>query len=98
LSFNFTFTPTSTPQDIAGFTAAGAFWSSKFADSVTINMNVGTAALGSGILAQANSTYSSVSYSDFRNKLATDATSTFDTNALSSMAHPWPPVRPSACC
>ena len=86
LSFNFTFTPTSTPQDIAGFTAAGAFWSSKFADSVTINMNVGTAALGSGILAQANSTYSTVSYSDFRNKLATDATSTFDTNALSSMA------------
>lgn len=86
LTFNFIFTPTSTAQDIAGFNAAGAYWSSKFTDSVTINMNVGTGALGSGILASAGSTHTSVSYTDFKNKLSLDAVSTFDTNALSSLA------------
>lgn len=86
MSFNFAFTPTSTAQDIAGFTAAGAFWSSKLTDSVTINMNVGTAALGSGILAQAGSTDLNVSYTDFKNKLALDASSTFDNNAVASLA------------
>ena len=86
LNFNFTFTPTSTSQDIAGFNAAGAFWSSQFSDNVTLNMNVGTGALGSGILAQANSTKTSVTYTDFRTKLGNDATSATDTSALSSLS------------
>ncbi|MEO5916837.1 MAG: NF038122 family metalloprotease [Luteolibacter sp.] len=86
LTFNFTFTPESTAQDIAGFNAAGAFWSSKFSDNVTLNMDVGTAALGTGILAQAGSTQGEVSYTDFRNHLAADATSAFDNTALSSLA------------
>ena len=86
LTFNFTFTPTSTPQDIGGFTAAGAFWSSQFSDNVTINMAVGTAALGSGILAQAGSTQGALSYTDFRDALSADDTSGTDTAALSSLS------------
>lgn len=86
LTFNFTFTPSSTVQDIAGFNAAGAFWSSKFTDDVIIKMNVGTAALGSGILASTGSTQATLSYTDFRNALGADMTSATDTAALSSLA------------
>lgn len=86
LSFNFTFTPTSTAQDIAGFTAAGAFWSSQFTDSVTINMNVGTAALATNILAEAGSTDGTLSFSNFRSFLNADKTSSTDNAAVSSLA------------
>ena len=53
LSFNFTFTHTSTAEDIAGFNAAADYWASQFTDNIIINMNVGTAVLDPGILAQA---------------------------------------------
>jgi hypothetical protein len=86
LSFNLTFTPTSTAQDIAGFQAAADFWSSQFTDSVAINLNVGTAALGAGILAQAGSERATFSYTNFRNMLSADATSVSDNAALSSLA------------
>jgi hypothetical protein len=86
LSFNLTFTPTSTAQDIAGFQAAADFWSSQFTDNITVNLNVGTAALGSGILAQAGSSSQSFTYTNFRNMLNADATSISDNAALSSLA------------
>ncbi len=86
LTFNFTFTPTSTAQDIAGFNAAGAFWSSQFSDDVIINMNVGTATLGAGILAQAGSTRDTFFYSDIRAALGADASSAADVVAVNSLA------------
>lgn len=86
LSFNFTFTPTSTAQDIAGFNAAAAFWSSKFSDNVTINMAVGTGVLGSGILGSASSTRDLFFYSDVRGALAFDATSADDVTSANSLA------------
>ncbi len=86
LTFNFTFTPSSLQQDIDGFTAAGAFWSSQFTDNVTINMVVGTEGLASGILAQASSTQAIRSYTDFRYALSADATSATDAAALSSLS------------
>lgn len=86
LSFNFTFTHTSTAEDIAGFNAAADYWASQFTDNIIINMNVGTAVLDPGILAQAGSTDGTVSYSDFRNALTADATTSFDTQAVASLA------------
>ncbi len=86
LTFDFTFTQTSTAQDIAGFNAAAAFWSSKFTDNVTIKMDVGTGALGVGILASAGSADDTYFYSDVRNALAGDATSATDASAVSSLA------------
>lgn len=86
LTFNFTFTPASTQQDIDGFNTAGAFWASKFSDNVILNMDVGTDALGAGILAEANSTFGTITYSDFQSALAADSTTTSDTAALSSLA------------
>lgn len=85
LTFNFTFLPTSSAQDIAGFTAAGNIWSGLLSDAVTINMTVGTAALGSGILAQAGSTQATYSYASFRSALAADATSATDTMAVGTL-------------
>lgn len=86
LTFNFTFTPTSTQQDIDAFNAAGAFWASKFSDNVTINMDVGTAALGAGILASTGSTRDTFYFSDIREALADDASSVADIMAVNSLA------------
>lgn len=86
LTFNFTFTPTSTADDIAGFNAAANYWASQFTDNIIINMNVGTAPLDPGILAQAGSAGATLSYSNFRNALALDATTSFDTQAVASLA------------
>lgn len=86
LTFNFTFTPESTAQDIAAFNAAGAFWSSKLGDDVVLNMSVGTASLASGILASTGSTRDTFAYSDFRNALSADATSATDLMAVNSLA------------
>lgn len=86
LTFDFTFTPTSTVQDIAGFNAAAAFWSSKLTDNVTIKMNVGTGALDIGVLASAGSADDPYLYSDIRNALAGEASSATDTSAVNSLA------------
>ncbi|MFM2198904.1 MAG: hypothetical protein RLZZ505_2336 [Verrucomicrobiota bacterium] len=86
LSFDFTFTPTSSTADIAGFNAAANFWSSRFTDNVIIRMDVGTSALAPNVLAQAGSTQGTTSFSDFRNFLSADATSAFDTQAVASLS------------
>lgn len=86
LSFNFTFTATSTAEDIAGFNAAANFWASQFTDNIMINMNVGTAALEPGVLAQAGSTRTNQTYTSFRDALTADATSAFDTQAVASLS------------
>lgn len=86
LSFNFSFLPTSSAQDIAGFTAAGNIWSGLLSDAVTINMTVGTDSLNPGVLAQAGSTQATYSYSSFRSALAADATSATDTTAVGTLS------------
>ncbi len=86
LTFNFTFTPESTAQDIAGFNAAGAFWSSKLGDNVVLNMEVGTATLGSGILASTGSESDFFHYADVRDALGGDASSVADVMAVNSLA------------
>jgi hypothetical protein len=85
-TFNFTFLASSSAQANAGFVAAAARWSSLFTDNVTINMTVGTAALGAGILASTGSTRTSYAYSAFRTALAGDATSANDATAVASLA------------
>ncbi|MEP4077131.1 NF038122 family metalloprotease [Haloferula sp.] len=86
LTFNFTFTPESTQADIDGFNEAGAFWSSVFSDDITLNMNVGTAALSEGVLAEAGSSTATVNYSSFLTQITADSTTTTDTSALSSLS------------
>jgi hypothetical protein len=85
LTFNFTFLASSTPQANQAFIDAGARWSALFSDNVTINMTVGTATLGAGILASTGSARTLVSYTDYRNALIADATSANDLLATSSL-------------
>ncbi len=85
LTFNITFLATTSAQDQQAFLDAAARWSNLFTDNVTINLTLGTAALGSGILAQAGSTRATYSYTDFRAALAADATSATDAQALTSL-------------
>jgi hypothetical protein len=86
LTFNMTFTPESTAADIQAFTQAGQIWSSLLSDAVTINLNVGTAALSPGVLAQAGSTRVAFNYSSYYAGLSADATSAADSLALSSLS------------
>jgi PEP-CTERM motif len=85
LTFNLTFSAGTSAQAQQAFTDAAARWSNLFADPIVINLNVGTAALGAGILAQAGSTRLNVSYSDFYAAYAADATSTDDATALAHL-------------
>lgn len=62
----------------AGFEAAAAVWSSIFADDVVIRLDVGFTSLGSGILGQAGSARSDVSYDRVRSALGADRRSAAD--------------------
>ena len=86
LTFNFTFLASSTAQANQAFIDAGNRWSSLFSDNVTLNMTVGTASLGSGILASTGSARTTYSYSTFKTALAADATSANDNTAVASLA------------
>ena len=56
-----------------------------FTDPVTVNLTVGLANLGSGILGSTSSTQIDVTYNAFRTALAADATSANDNMAVSSL-------------
>jgi len=86
LTFNMTFTPESTAADILAFTQAGQIWSSLLSDEVTINLNVGTATLNPGVLAQAGSTRVAFDYSSYYASLAADASSAADSLALGTLS------------
>jgi PEP-CTERM motif len=85
LTFNFTFLASSTPEANQGFLDAAARWSSLFTNDVTLNMTVGTAALGTGILASTGSVRTTVAYSDFKFALTNGATSAADFIATSNL-------------
>lgn len=85
LSFIFTPQAGTSQQAIDGFKAAGNLWSSRFTDSVTVNISIGFAALGGSILAQASSMQTVFSYTDVRTALTADATSLLDATAISSL-------------
>ena len=76
LIFNLTSTGNSNAD--SGFQQAADFWSSQFNDDVEINLNVGFANLGGGILGQAGSAQGTVSYTAFKNAVAADVSSVDD--------------------
>ena len=67
-----------TAQARAGFQAAADFWSSKFSDNITVNLDIGFTTLGAGILGSSGSENEVYSYSQFRNAIASDITSADD--------------------
>ena len=85
LTFNFTFVAGTSSQAQQAFVDAGARWSSLFSDNVTLDLTVGTAALGTGILASTGSRRASFSYASFSSALAGDITSANDAAAFASL-------------
>lgn len=64
-----------------GFLAAAQMWSNLLSDPITVRLNVGFTALGSGILGSTSSNFGVASYSSIRNALIQDKSSLADTVA-----------------
>ena len=85
LTFVFTFLASSTPQANQAFIDAGNRWSALFTDNVTINLTVGTASLGTGILASTGSARYLTTYAATAAALTADATSANDATAVANL-------------
>ena len=85
LAFNLITSLPTTSSAYLGFQAAAGLWTSRFSDPITINLNVGTASLGSGTIAQTSSPTKQYTYSSVRNALVTDASSVLDASAVASL-------------
>lgn len=83
--FNFQFTPGTSAQAQQGFMDAAARWSAALTDNITINLTVGTSALGGGILGQASTAQSFQGYQTFRAALDADRTSALDDTAVAHL-------------
>ncbi|MCB0826411.1 MAG: NF038122 family metalloprotease [Armatimonadetes bacterium] len=84
LTFNFT---GSVPTNVAqAFQDAGDQWSAIFNDNVTINIQLGWTNLGPSTLGSAGSAAITTTYTDTRNSLIADATSTDDSTATSNLS------------
>lgn len=69
----------------AGFLAAASTWSSLFSDPFNVNLTIGQAPLGNGILGGARPTFLTGSYALVGNGLITDASSDFDRLAIAGL-------------
>lgn len=83
--FNLSFIPGTSPAAQTAFTQAAAAWSAVLADSVTIDLTVGTDTLGASILAQAGSVATNYSYTAVRTALGLDSTSADDATAVANL-------------
>lgn len=72
-------------QARAGFEAAAARFSSFITDDITIRLDVAFVQLGPNILGSAGSTTNTVGYSTVRNSLITDVSTSFDSQAVSTL-------------
>jgi PEP-CTERM motif len=86
LTFNFSFTPSTTAQQQQAFIEAGQRWSSLFTDPVTLDLTVGVDALDPGVLASAGSRFSRYTYSSFYAALGADRSSADDFQAHSALS------------
>lgn len=68
-----------------GFEIAAAYWSSVLTDNITVNLQIGYATLGTGILAQAGSARTLLSMNQTYAAMATDISSALDTQAVANL-------------
>jgi hypothetical protein len=85
LTFQLSFIPGTTAVEQASFQAAANLWSQYLTDNVTVKLTVGTASLGSGILAQAGSRRIDTTYSQFKTALTADASTALDATAVANL-------------
>lgn len=71
---------------VVGFTAAAQLWSNVLSNNMTVNIDIGFTSLGAGVLGQTELTESQFSYTNYRNALASRATSASDALAVASLS------------
>ncbi len=86
-TFNFTFDPGTTVQQMIGFEIAGRVWATYLTDNVTINLQVGvSSSLASNVIGGAlPGIKAQASYADFYSRLKADAKSTDDQTAIQNL-------------
>ncbi len=86
-TFNFTFDPGTTLQQMIGFEMAGRVWGKYLTDNTTINLQVGvSSSLGSNVIGGAlPAMRASQNYLDYRKALNNGPKSTDDTTAINSL-------------
>ncbi|MBK7948479.1 MAG: NF038122 family metalloprotease [Deltaproteobacteria bacterium] len=84
-AFNFTFLPGTSIEAQNAFEAAGRRWSAWLRDEVVVDLTVGTASLGTGVVVSSGVRRVSVVYSGFRSALVDDQTSPLDSAAVASL-------------
>lgn len=75
-----------TAEQLGALQQAGAFWSSKLNDPVTVVINVSFASLGSNVLGNTLTSEVAVPYSTLRANLISDKKTALDTTAVGSLA------------
>jgi hypothetical protein len=88
LKFNYNFVSDFSKEAQAGFEKAAAFWSSLFSDEIQINLNLDykSTEFSPGTIGYSQSSQVQVSYSEFHEALASDATTSKDNIALNSLS------------
>lgn len=72
-------------QQLGAFQQAASYWSTQLTDNVTVYVDIGFNNLGQGVLGQAGSSATTISYSSLRSALTTDAKSATDATAVSHL-------------
>jgi hypothetical protein len=87
LTFNFSPAAGTSQQAIDGFVAAGNLWSALLSDNITVNIDIGFRSLSPGVLAEADSTTATFSYSNVYGALGLDRSSADDNTAVGSLSN-----------
>ena len=85
VTFNFRPEAGTSQAAINGFTQAGNLWSNILTDNATINIDIAFKSLSGNVIGNAEYTRETVSYTDFRNALTADATSSDDATAIANL-------------
>lgn len=85
INFDLVFSGGTSAQAQAGFIAAANRWSAIFTDNITIRLDVGTQAMGGGVLGFASSSSDVRSYSDVRSALLGDRKSADDFSSAATL-------------
>lgn len=67
------------------FEVASQFWENQFSDNIAVNIDVGFSSLGSGILGQARSFSQAATYTDVRQALINDLTTSTDQTVVDNL-------------
>jgi hypothetical protein len=89
VTFNITFAPGTTQQQIVGVKMAADIWSRHLVDNTTVNLYVGMSNQGLGTGAIAGATpglLSNMNYTNYYISLKADKTSTLDNSAVASLS------------